>query len=326
MTVIRRLTCFDAPKIKKMISYLGDGERFSKAISTEAFSLLHGLLPLKYKFLPESYILLEKNEILGLITLVPTNGNPYKVSITRLIFQQNMYDVGKQLVEFAIAKYGAKGAVSFKVTVDQSHSELMDLFINGCNFRQCSFENLWKLDNFSPKNKEKANFRPCQNSDAKAVSRLYNSELKSLYRPSLERLKTEYNEPFFAGLTNFYKNRYVLEDAEKGRIIAYLSITTSDNFNFVIDISYNEAYNIPFDEIINFALSEISYRKSNFCAFVKHRQYTKNADNFEKYLHERNLNCIQTQCVLIKDYYKQIKQPENVLQLFQFGENSLISD
>ena len=87
-------------------------------------------------------------------------------------------------------------------------------------------------------------------------------------------------------------------------------------------MSLNDAYNINYDEVINFALSEISSRKSHFCAFLKHRQYTKNADNFEKYLHERNLNCIQTQCVLVKDYYKQIKQTENALQIFQFGEFS----
>ena len=86
MTLIRRLNCFDAPKIKKMISYLGDNEKISKGLSNEAFGLIHGLLPLKYRFLPESYILLEKKEILGLITVVPTNGNPYKINITRLIF------------------------------------------------------------------------------------------------------------------------------------------------------------------------------------------------------------------------------------------------
>lgn len=87
-------------------------------------------------------------------------------------------------------------------------------------------------------------------------------------------------------------------------------------------MSLNDAYNISYDEVLNFALSEISSRKSKYCAFIKHRQYTKNADNFEKYLHERNLNCIQTQCVLVKDYYKQIKQTENALQIFQFGEFS----
>ena len=71
MTLIRRLNCFDAPKIKKMISYLGDNEKISKGLSNEAFGLIHGLFPLKYRFLPESYILLEKKEILGLITVVP---------------------------------------------------------------------------------------------------------------------------------------------------------------------------------------------------------------------------------------------------------------
>lgn len=264
MTLIRRLNCFDAPKIKKMISYLGDNEKISKTLSNEAFGLIYGLLPLKYKFLPESYILLEKKEILGLITVVPTSGNPYKINITRLIFQQNMYDVGKRLVEFVIARFGAKGAASFKVTVDQSHDELLNLFMQGCGFRQCSFENLWKLDNFKPKTNAKANFRYCQNSDSKQVAQLYNNELKNLYKPSLQRLKTEYKEPVFEGLTNFYKNRYVLEEPSNHRIIAYLSITTSDNLNFIIDMSVNDAYNIPYDEIINFALGEISRRKTKF--------------------------------------------------------------
>lgn len=326
MTLIRRLNCFDAPKIKKMISYLGDGDRFSKALSTEAFGLIHGLLPLKYKFLPETYILLEKKEILGLITIIPTRGNPYKINITKLVFQQNMYDVGKRLVEFIIARFGAKGATSFAVTVDQSHDELLNLFMNGCGFRQCSYENLWKLEDFKPETAQKANFRSCQNSDAKQVAQLYNSELKNLYKPSLQRLRTEYREPVFEGLTNFYKNRYVLEEPSNHRIIAYLSITTSDNLNFIIDMSLNDGYNIPYDEVINFAIDEISRRKTIFYAFLKHRQYTINADTFEKYLHERNLNCIQTQCVLIKDFYKPVKQKENALQVFLFGENELASN
>ena len=326
MTVIRRLNCFDVPKIKKMISYLGTDDKFSRAITAEAFIILHGVLPLKYKFLPESFILLEKNEILGLITVVPTNGNPYKINITRLIFQQNLYEAGKQLIDFVISRYGAKGAVSFNVCVDQCHDELLNLFMQGCGFRQCSYENLWKLDNFKPQTLQKANFRYCQNTDAKFVAELYNGELNSLYKPSMLRIPDEYKEPLFAGLTNFYKNRYVLEDETGKKIISYLSITTSDNFNFIIDISINDGYNLSYDEIINFALSEISHKKTKFFAFLKHRQYTKTADAFEKYLHERDLNCIQTQCVLVKDFYKPVKQCENAIQVFLFGENSLTAN
>lgn len=327
MIRIRRLNYFDIPKISKMIEYLDsdDGVRFKKDLSHETIALIQSCLPLKYRFLPESYVLINDKEIHGIITVVPTSGNPYKINITRLIFRNNSYDIGKQLVEFVIARYGARGANSFFVTVDSCHEELLQLFMQGCGFRQCSYENLWKIENFNPETHFSANFRTCQNSDAKAVSRLYNSELKSHFKPSLDRIKQEFSEPFFNGLTNFYKNRYVLEEPTKRRIIAYLSITTSDNRNFIIDMSLNDGYQISYDEVINFALEEISRRKTNFTAFIKHRQYTKNADTFEEYLHKRNLNCIQTKCVLVKDFYKPVKQEQNILQVFLLGENKVVN-
>ena len=324
MTVIRRLNCFDAPKIKKMISYLTneDGEKFSRALSKDALLVLHNLLPLKYKFLPASYILLDQKEILGLITVIPTRGNPYKINISRLIFQQNMYDVGKRLVEFVIARLGAKGASSFIVTVDQCHDELLNLFMQGCGFRQCSYENLWKLDNFKPATDVKANFRYCQNSDAKQVAHLYNNELNNLYKPSLERIPDEYKEPVFAGLTNFYKNRYVLEDPSKKRIIGYLSITTSDNTNFIIDFMTNDGYEISYDDILKYAISEISRRRTIFYPFVKQKNYTRTAEKLGEYLRNKNYSAIQNQIILVKHFYKPVKTPENALQVFIFGENS----
>lgn len=328
MTRIKRLNCFDIPKILKMTEYLGadDSDRFTRDLQNEVVRTLHSSFPLKYKFLPESYVLLEKKEILGLITILPTMGNPYKIMITRLIFHNNLYDIGKQLVEFVIAKYGALGAVSFSVAVDNSHNELFDLFLNGCGFRHCSCENLWKIENFNAKDYPPLSFRVCQNSDAKAVSDLYNSELTSLYKPALQRIKTEFKEPFFEGITNFYKNRYVLEEPAHRRIIAYLSITTTDNRNFILDLSVNNGYEISYDEILAFAYNEISARKSNFYVFVKQKKYTNTSEKFEEYLHSRKFNCIQTQNILVKDFYRPVKQSENVLKVFLFGENGIATN
>ncbi len=325
MTRIKQLNCFDIPKIRKMTEYLGsdDSDRFAREMRTEAVRTIHKFFPLKYKFLPESFILLEKNEILGMITILPTMGNPYKINITRLIFQNNLYDVGKQLVDFAIARYGAKGATSFSVTIDASHEELFGLFLNQCGFRHCSSENLWKIENFQTKDVHPANFRVCQNSDAKKVSDLYNGELNALYKPSLVRIKSEFKEPFFEGITNFYKNRYVLEEPLHHRIIAYLSVTTSDNTNFILDLTTNNGYEISYDEILAFAINEISARKSYFYTFIKQKKYTKTSDKFEEYLKNKNFNCIQTQNVLVKDLYKPIRQKENALQVFLFGENGI---
>lgn len=326
MMRIRKLSCRDFPKIKKMIPYLGSkaDDKFLKAVIEEPIDFFNNFLPLKYKFRPESFIFLDNDDILGLITVEPTSGNPYKIDITRLIFKQDYYSIGKQLIEYVIAKYGAKGAHSFIVYVDQSHDELCTLFAEGCGFRQCSYENLWKLDNFTPQSQYLAKFRACQNADTKAIAKLYNSELNTLYKPSMERIPQEYKEPVFAGFNPCYKNRYVMEENEK--IISYLSITTVDNLNFIIDISISDGYEFDYDEIINFALNEISSRKNNYTAFIKHRQYAKNADKFEEYLHKRNLNCIQTQCVFVKDFYKPIKETENVLKVFSFGEHRILTN
>ena len=58
---IKKLSCFDLPKIKKMVSYLGNkaNDKLLKVILCEPVSLFNYLLPLQYKFLPESYILVE---------------------------------------------------------------------------------------------------------------------------------------------------------------------------------------------------------------------------------------------------------------------------
>ena len=73
-------------------------------------------------------------EILGLITVVPTMGNPYKINISRLIFGNNYYEAGQQLVEFVIARYGARGAVSFCVMVDDHTRRTFAAFLARVRF------------------------------------------------------------------------------------------------------------------------------------------------------------------------------------------------
>ena len=174
MAQIRKFNFLDGHRVKKLVSQIGCdySDIVLKTIIGHACCILHSFVPLKYRFLPETFLYLENDEIIGLITVVPTRGNPYKINIIRLIFKQNDYEVGKQLLEFVISRFGARGATTFYAAVDLSHEELINLFINSCGFRQCSYENLWKIENFTPQNKTKAPFRYCQNSDAKAVADL----------------------------------------------------------------------------------------------------------------------------------------------------------
>ncbi|MBR1461280.1 hypothetical protein IJ596_06590, partial [bacterium] len=152
MLRIRRLTCFDIPKLKKLISYLctDDNDKLAKNLMQESIGFVNAVMPLNLKFKSESFIVVQDKEILGLITIRCTPGNTSKINIIRLIFKENRYEIGKSLIEFVVQKYGAKGAVSFTVTIDECHEELFDLFINGCGFRQCASETLWKIEKPTP--------------------------------------------------------------------------------------------------------------------------------------------------------------------------------
>jgi hypothetical protein len=258
-------------------------------------------------FSPHCYVCTDKKEVFGTIAFERVYGNPHRINITQLAFKHR--EIGKQLVEFVIAKYGAKSVVSFTVSVDVSHSDLLELFLS-CGFRQCSHESLWKVGEFSG---APLPFRTCQNNDAQQVSQLYNSDLASHFRPSLERTPQEFYEPVFAAMAS-YKKRYVLEDA--GSVVSCLSLTTGDNRNFIIDIYTCEGYELSYDGILGFAMGEIARRKSDFHAFVKLKSYTRSAARFEEYLRAHNFDCIQTQNVLVKDFYKPIK--EN-MQVFSFS-------
>ncbi len=326
MTRIRKLNCFDYPKLKKMISYLGspEGEFFTKALINEPFGIISSILPLKFKFLHESYILLDGKEILGLITIEPSIGNPYKINITRLVFQNNLYDAGKQLIDFVTSKYSAKGATSFIVSVDECHDELLKLFTDGCGFRQCASETLWKIENFEKNKDIPCGFRPFNNGDAKSVCKLYNSEIQTIYKASLERIKQEFEDPVLGGYRQFYKNRYVLEEPLRNTIIGYISITTSDNNNFIIDFVTNDGFEIAYDDILKYAISEIDRRRSVFYPFVKQKNYTKTAEKLGEYLRAKNYTPIQNQVILVKHFYRPVKTAENAIQVFLFGENSKI--
>ena len=139
MVRIRKARFLDKFKLKKMISFLSTDavNQYTKVLLDFPFKNLHSFLPLRWKFLPESYVIEDAGEIIGMITLAPASGNPYKLTITRLFLDHDYFNAGKQLVDFVISKYGASGANAFLALIDDSHDELIHLFVDGCGFRQC---------------------------------------------------------------------------------------------------------------------------------------------------------------------------------------------
>ncbi len=322
MVRIRKANYFDKFRLKKMISFLSTDiiNHYTKVFMNFPFNIIHDLLPLKLKFLPESYVIEDNKEIIGMVTVSPTIGNPYKLVISRLFLEHDYYNAGKQLIEFVISKYGAKGAKAFTASIDDSYDELLHLFVDGCGFRQCSSEQLWKMNEIRFSKTENTFFRPFKNSDAQAVTMLYNDSVITHFKYSISRTKSEYTEPIFSGLMENYKFKYVVEDENLKTVKAYFSLVTNDNLNYILDVTTSPWYDCSWEDILNFAVNQISKRKKNFCLFVKLKKYTTTAESFEKFLQEKGLNCVQNQLILVKDFYKLLKEPEQAHRIVLFNE------
>lgn len=303
-----------------MISFLSSDavNRYTKVFMSFPFYLFHSLLPLNLKFLPESYIIEENKEIIGMITVSPNAGNPFKLNISRLFLEQDYFNAGKQLIEFVISKYGAKGASTFIAKIDDSYDELLELFAEGCGFRQCSSEQLWKMDTIRFSKTDNTFFRPFKNSDAQAVSTLFNDSLITHFKHSLEKTKQEYFDPIFQGLADESQFKYVAED-ENSRTKAYFAFSTYDNSNYILDITTSQWLECSLDDVLNFTINQISKRQKDFSLFVKVKKYTTTADTHEQYLIEKGFKCVQNQIVLIKDFYKLIKEAQPLQKVVLFN-------
>jgi hypothetical protein len=165
-------------------------------------------------------------------------------------------------------------------------------------------------------------FRPFKNSDAQAVAMLFNDSLITHFKHSLSRTKDEYTEPFFSGLNDNCKFKYVIEDENLKTIKSYFSVSTSDNLNYILDVTTSPWYECSLEDIMKFTINQISKRKKEFYLFVKVKKYTTTAENFENFLTEKGFKCVQNQLVLVKDFYKLVKESQPIHQVVLFNEIS----
>lgn len=318
MSIIKKP--FNKKRLKETISFLSPDAKAQYIPTDFVHNLICELIPLKYKTYPESYILEEDKEILGMISVFFHRGNPLKISIGRLFLSQTPYEVGKKLVDYVVAKYGAKGASNFIVKIEDTENELLNLFSDGCGFRQCLSEQIWALNGASLETGIKSFFRPFKNSDAKSTAELYNDTLITHFRPSLFKEASEFEDSFFNGLQSSYTIKYVLEEPETKKIIAYLKISSNDNENFLLDITSSAWHDCSYEDILSFARKQVARRTKNFNLFVRVKKYKVNGEAWGEYLKQKGFEFVENKIVLVKDFHKIIKEAIPAKRFVLFDE------
>ncbi len=313
-----------------MISFLDNGDLYVHNIMFNPLLPLHHFLPLRFKYLPESYVLKDKKDIKGLITVAPTRCPLKQTEIQKLLFEENCYEDAGELVQYVVSKYKAMGCASIIVRIDDYLPELVKLFVSKCGFSQISYEKLWCVvdnstdyDTFDPKM-----FREFRNSDAPTIVNLYNEELLPHFRPLLSKDIKEFKDVMFPGLLYFNEYKYVYRDKKSKNIQAYISIKTADNENYILDVIQSGWNEVNIDVIFSFAQSMIKRRKKDAKLFVKTKKYTSLGEKYEKDFMERHMECVKNQIVLTNSSAKIIKNAERskkftVLNQFYGGISAL---
>lgn len=294
--------------MQEMISFLNNRDHYINSIMFNPLIPLHHLLPLRFKFLPESYVLKDKKEIKGLITVAPSRCPMRKMEIQRLFFEENGYDIAGELIQFVVSKYKAMGTASFIVKVDDYMPELLKLFVSKCGFSQISYEKLWKINRVNDKF-DKKKFRLFRNSDSQTVAALFNESLLPHFRPLLSRDAKEFKEFLFKGLAYINEYKYIIEDKKSKNIICYISIQTADNENYIIDLVQSSWAEINMQEVINFANMQIKKRQKNFNLYIKTKKYTQLGEKYNQEFMNNKFECVQNQIVLTNTSARIIREP-----------------
>lgn len=312
MTKIRKLYYFDKKNTQEMISFLNNNvyDTYINHIMFNPFIPLHHLLPLRFKFLPESYLLKDKKEAKGLITIAPTSCHIKKMEIQKLLFEEGAWEDAIELVQYVVSKYKAMGAASIMVKVDDYLPDLLSMFVTKCGFSQISYEKLWRVNKFVETNYDKKEFREFRNFDAQLIANLYNEALLPHFRPLLSKEVREFKEPIFKGLSYYSEYKYIIEDKKSKNIIGGILIRTSDNENFVVDITQTGWAEIDINSILAFATDQIKKRKKRFGLFIKTKRYTNSGENLEKKFIENGFECVQNQIVLTNSSARVLKDSE----------------
>jgi hypothetical protein len=314
MAKIKKISYGDIFHVKKLISVVCNDNVMSYRrlffLSVPITYIQNFVYNVYLRRFPESYVISDNNNTLkGLITVKAQHGNPYKWQIKRLFLDKNSYEEGKQLVEYIIAKFGARGVDTFYVSVDDNQNELIDLFVKGCGFRLCSTESLWTVSNinFIDEKFEEKHFRPFKNSDAKKIADFFNENLITHYKYSLLKEKEEFYENIAMGINSETDFKYIFNMDNSQNIMAFIEIKTLDNKNYFLDTIVPVQYFEYYSKILSFAIKTISKRNKNFHLYIKNRKYLQSGEMIENYFKENHFEQLQNNAILVRDFFKTVK-------------------
>jgi hypothetical protein len=320
MAKIRQLKQQDIKKIQAMIQYVVPGVA-ANLISEDKFmlyplNLIHSLLPVHMKFFQETYVAVEKDEVLGLISLTPDTKQKTRWRINKLILNVNAYDVGKQLIDFVVNKYGGAGVETFITILEETAAEAIALFMNNCGFRSCTHIHVFESINLNFDNNCIDNIdllRDVKSSDAKNLQEFEQQSIFPQFRISLTKSEGDFKVGLKSKFTNKVignqTRKFIFEDRKKKIIEGYVNISTLDQKHYWADIILSLAYQDYYEDILKYTISYVKSLTKDAVLSVYVKKYYQSSEKLKEVLIDNGFIAANHYQVLVKDYWKVTKAP-----------------
>ena len=126
---------------------------------------------------------------------------------------------------------------------------------------------------------------------------------------SISKEVREFKENIFKGLSYFSEYKYIIEDKKSKNITGFLTIKTSDNENYILDVVQTSWVELDINSILSYATYQIRKRKKRFAFFVRTKRYTALGEKYESQFIKNGFECVQNQIVLTNSSARVLKEP-----------------
>jgi ribosomal protein S18 acetylase RimI-like enzyme len=277
------------------------------------------IMPLNLRFLPAIFVAVSRDKVLGLIWLSRDGEQSRRWKIDQLILDPEhfSYDVGTQLVNYVINRFGGDGVQTFLAYVDQHYNTGLGL-LKSCGFRRVTRQHYFSHQNPSTLKLEPISLnglRESTNADCGMLKTLFNDGLPPEARVCLEKSWRDFYRPVPKVVSDkmkgvFFK-RWVVEDVARDTLVAAIDISTADYKDFYLSLLVNPGWEHAYQDVLTYAIQQILLITGNGRLYLDCFEFNKQGlEVLEKLGFHRNAIAE----VLVKDYWIPIEDKGTRLQ------------
>ncbi len=314
-------------ELKQVFSLLEQfTEESFKSEVLEQFQHLYGpiqqisqALPPRLQFTPAIYVALSKEKsqtkVLGLIWLSKDGKKNNRWKIEQLIIdpQEFSFDVGAQLINYVINRYGAEGVQTFLAVVHHQYEQALSL-LKSCGFRHVTRLHYFCHENPTSLASQKPDIRGLREVTASDRFRLKELHLASLptdKRLSFEKSHRDFNPSFFENMVNgingVFSKRWVVEDRIHETLLGSLLMSTTNLKDFHLELTLSPAWEDGYEDLLNFGIYHALQQTSTPRLFVEAFAFN---DYQLKHLEQLQFSRLHDAEILVKDYWIPLKDQE----------------